>query len=330
MVLARIRLSATPARSSKRQLSLKRHIMACLCRNHNIYGLPANSRGKHCCAKRYLPVGAQRAYIACMQNSTALMLAIGGSDCCSGAGIQADLKAASAQGVYCLCAVSCVVAEIPGKVLSIQGVEPQIVADQLAILFENYPLEWVKTGMLWSPQIMEVVIAALERYRPRLVVDPVMIASSGDSLIESRALELLQQKLLPLATLITPNMDELGVLVGRPIETVAQLQAASIELAAKYSTQVFGKGGHLPFDQQRYDCLANAQGLLAEWSSPTLHDIDTHGTGCSLAASCCALLSRGLALEEACGQARSAIASAIKNHHRWQTPQARLDALRLL
>lgn len=265
-----------------------------------------------------------------MQNSTALMLAIGGSDCCSGAGIQADLKAASAQGVYCLCAVSCVVAEIPGKVLSIQGVEPQIVADQLQILFENYPLEWVKTGMLWSPQIMEVVIEALQRYRPKVVVDPVMIASSGDSLIESRALELLQEGLLPLASLITPNMDELGVLTGETIRSVEELQAASIALAGKYSTLVFGKGGHLPLDQQRYDCLAGADGLLAEWSSATLHDIDTHGTGCSLAAGCCALLSKGLSYVEACQQSRQSIARAIANHHRWQTPQARLDALRLL
>jgi hydroxymethylpyrimidine/phosphomethylpyrimidine kinase len=147
-------------------------------------------------------------------------LTIAGSDNSAGAGAQADLKTMSALGVYGVTAITCVVAEVPGKVSAIQPIEPAIVAEQIRLLFGAFPIVAMKTGMLFSRAIIETVVQTLEECfrasgrRPALVIDPVMVATSGDPLLEPDAVDLYREKLLPLATLATPNMDEVRMLLG--------------------------------------------------------------------------------------------------------------------
>ena len=140
-------------------------------------------------------------------------LTIAGSDNSAGAGIQADLKTFSARGIYGLTAVTCVVAEVPGRVAAIQPVAPEIVAEQIRLSFEAYPVAAVKTGLLHSREIIAAVCDELEKQAATVVVDPVMIATSGDPLLKTGAIALLEKRLFKLATLVTPNLDEATVLL---------------------------------------------------------------------------------------------------------------------
>src|SRR5688572_13961463 len=165
-----------------------------------------------------------------------VVLTIAGSDNSAGAGAQADLKTMSALGVYGVTAITCVVAEVPGKVSAIQAVEPAIVAEQIRLLFGSFPIAAMKTGMLYSRAVIEAVCDTLAELqagqvnRPFLIVDPVMVASSGDPLLEPNAIALLRERLFPLAHLLTPNLDEVRVLLGRPVMAVADMEAAGAQL----------------------------------------------------------------------------------------------------
>jgi hydroxymethylpyrimidine/phosphomethylpyrimidine kinase len=149
-----------------------------------------------------------------------VVMTIAGSDNSAGAGAQADLKTMSALGVYGVTAITCVVAEVPGKVSAIQAVEPRIVAEQIRLLFEAFPIAAVKTGMLYSREIIATVCDTLEECfarggpRPFLVVDPVMVATSGEPLLRNDAVALYRERLFPLAGIITPNLDEVRTLLG--------------------------------------------------------------------------------------------------------------------
>src|SRR4051812_6433779 len=176
-------------------------------------------------------------------------LSIAGSDNSAGAGAQADLKTMSALGVYGVTAITCVVAEVPGKVTAIQPIEPRIVAEQIRLLFEAFPIGAVKTGMLYSREIISTVADTLEECfagRPvPLVVDPVMVATSGDPLLQTDAIALYRERLFPHATLVTPNLDEVRTLLGRPITSLNEMRRAGSELAAQFATSFLIKGGHL-------------------------------------------------------------------------------------
>ncbi|MEI6340194.1 MAG: hydroxymethylpyrimidine/phosphomethylpyrimidine kinase, partial [Verrucomicrobiota bacterium] len=143
--------------------------------------------------------------------SKPVVLTIAGSDNSAGAGVQADLKTFSHFGCYGLTAITCVVAEVPGKVSAIQPVKPEIVAEQIALGFAAFPVGAVKTGMLFSTPIIEVVAEILDAKKTRLVIDPVMVASSGDPLLKKSAIAAYRRMLFPLATLVTPNLDELKI-----------------------------------------------------------------------------------------------------------------------
>src|SRR4051794_33979376 len=170
--------------------------------------------------------------------STPVAMTIAGSDSSAGAGIQADLKTFTYFHVDGLTAVTCVVAEVPGLVQSIQAIDAPVVRDQVRLGFEGYPVGAVKTGMLYSAEIIATVCDELERItpvaRPALVVDPVMVASSGDSLLQPEAARLYEERLLPLAALVTPNLDEAGVLARRKLTNLIDLMAAGDELAKRY------------------------------------------------------------------------------------------------
>ena len=258
-------------------------------------------------------------------------LSIAGSDNSAGAGAQADLKTMSALGVYGVTALTCVVAEVPGKVSAIQAIESRIVAEQIRLSFEAFPIAAVKTGMLYSREIIETVCATLAECfgkcarRPLLVVDPVMVATSGAALLQADAVALYRERLFPLADLITPNLDEVRTLLGRAVTSVAEMQRAGEELAAQTGTAVLVKGGHLR-EAVATDLLFENE-RVHEFSAPFVPGVSTHGTGCTYSAAITAGLARGLPLVDAVGEAKVFVTRAITHFLRWEHEGRTTDAL---
>ncbi len=242
-------------------------------------------------------------------------LTIAGSDNSAGAGAQADLKTFAALGVYGLTAISCVVAEVPARVSMIQGVDPSVVAEQIRLSFEFFPVAAVKTGLLHSREIMEAVCDALAGPRPFLVVDPVMVAASGKPLLKEDAVIIYKERLFPMASLVTPNMDEAGTLLGRPVSTEAGMREAVEELAKRFGTAFLLKGGHLRGGAAK-DLLFH-DGRVAEFSAPFVENVRTHGTGCAYSAAITAGAAKGLPLDEAIPEAKRFVTEAIRKHLRW-------------
>ena len=248
-------------------------------------------------------------------------LSIAGSDSSGGAGIQADLKTFSALGVYGLTAVTCIVAEIPGKVSLIEPVSPQIVREQIEVLAKSFQITAIKTGLLYSAEIISAVAKAIQNlgkmFGPqiRLVIDPVFVATSGDPLLEPPAIETYEKKLFPLASLITPNLDEAGRLLGTKIKDRQSMHRAGKELEKRFRTGILLKGGHLRGDQAIDLLFSN--GKVVEFSAPFLRGVATHGTGCTYSAAITAGLAKGLPIEEAITQAKKFVTDSIARHFRW-------------
>jgi hydroxymethylpyrimidine/phosphomethylpyrimidine kinase len=255
------------------------------------------------------------------------VLTIAGSDSSCGAGIQADLKAISALGGYALTALTSVVSESPGKVSLIRLLDPEIIADQIRVLLAAFPIRAAKTGMLGGAEQVHAVVHAWRSHAfdIPLVVDPVMVATGGGKLMMDDAISMIQTELLPLATLITPNMDEATVLWSQPVTDREEMAACAWELAQKYQTSVLIKGGHLR-DDSAADVLCTDDGLY--WlEADRTPDVQTHGTGCTYSASIAAGLAQGLNLLDAVTQAKGYISAAIADHFRWQTPLGTVHAL---
>lgn len=256
-------------------------------------------------------------------------LTIAGSDCSSGAGLQADLKTFSHFKVYGLTAVTCVVAEIPGKVTRIQAVDLPVLEDQLRLLLEGFPVAAVKTGMLYSREAVGMVAAAFAemplRRRPALVVDPVMVATSGDALIHGSAVAAYQEELFPLAQLITPNMDEAAVLLGSEIRTVDDLRTGAEALHERFGCAVLLKGGHLK-GGAAVDVLRDADGF-AEYTAERVPGVSTHGTGCTFSAAITSHLALGRSLRQSVAAGKKYITRAIGQSFRWKQGRHRVDAL---
>lgn len=259
-----------------------------------------------------------------------VVLTIAGSDSCAGAGLQADLKVFTAHQVHGLTAVTCVVSEVPGHVSRIHPIPPEVIADQIRLLLDAYPVAAVKTGMLYNAEIIRLTADVLQslpaRRRPSLVVDPVMVASSGDPLITPDAIAAYQEILFPMATLITPNLDEASVLLGRPLQQLADLAPAAAELFARYGCGVLLKGGHLA-TAEAVDLLQDADGTLT-LSSPFIHGLSTHGTGCTYSSAIAANLARGLGLWAACRASKRYITLAIRDSLTWGRGAGKVQALR--
>lgn len=242
-------------------------------------------------------------------------LAIAGSDNSAGAGIQADLKTFARLGCYGLTAVTCVVSEIPGKVAAIQPIKTGIVASQISLCLEAFPVGAAKTGMLFSTPIIEAVAAVLAGTRIPLVVDPVMVASSGDPLLKKSAIAAYRRLLFPKAALVTPNLDELKILAGREVRNLAEMKDAGRALVDQYGCAFLLKGGHLR-GRAAVDFLATAEGF-EEFSAPFIRGLETHGTGCTYSAAVTAGLAAGQSLPEAVAAAKSYITKAIGGSLRW-------------
>ena len=256
------------------------------------------------------------------QRQLPVALTIAGSDCSAGAGVQADLKTFSALGVYGLTAITCVVAETPGKVVRIQAVEADVVVEQVSILLESFPVAAIKTGMLYSDEIVQRIAGTLREWNARkgtptaLVVDPVMVATSGDLLLQKSAIEIYERELFPLATVVTPNLDEAATLLGEPIHDLAAMRAAGHRLEDKYGVPMLLKGGHLGGDTA-VDLLFHRDGAVVEVAAPFTHDVQTHGTGCTYSAAIAATLASGASLEEAIARGKRFVTAAIAQHFAW-------------
>ncbi len=244
-------------------------------------------------------------------------LTIAGSDNSAGAGIQADLKTFSHFHVYGLTALTCVVAEVPGHVKSIQAVEPGILADQIDLSLKHFPVGAIKTGMLYSTELIRVVVQALRGQSIPLVIDPVMVATSGDPLLQSDAIDAYRNELLPLATLVTPNLDEACVLLGgEKISTVEEMERAGRALSDRFGTAFLMKGGHLP-GGSAIDLLVS-EGRVAHFEAPFVAGVMTHGTGCTYSAAITAQLALGCPLIEAVARAKNYITGAIGQSFQWE------------
>lgn len=238
-------------------------------------------------------------------------LTIAGSDSGGGAGIQADLKTFSAHHVFGMSVITAVTAQNTVEVRSIQSIDTTIIADQIVAVFEDITVDAVKIGMLGSSETIETVANQLKVYNPtNIVLDPVMIAKSGDRLLSQDAIATLKEKLLPLATVITPNLPEAEALTGMQIETKQDLYTACQQLHDLGAKHVLLKGGHsLGNPNDLFYDGENFHWLKAE-RIPTKN---THGTGCTLSSAIASNLANGLTLLEAIESAKAYITEAIRN-----------------
>lgn len=281
-------------------------------------------------------------------------LTIAGSDSSAGAGIQADLKTFAALGVYGLSVLTAITAQNTLGVSAVEEVTPALVEAQIDAVLDDIGADIAKTGMLSSTLIIAVVVKQVRKWGLHLVVDPVMVAKSGASLLKPDAVAMLRSQLLPLAEVITPNIPEAEVLTGQRIETLDDMRAAASAIFSMGARHVVVKGGHRGQKREGALLLQRSQGLpqqgLAQGTAPTdiyfdgkrflelraerIQTVHTHGTGCTFSAAITALLARGLSVEEAVSGAKHYITGAISHapglghghgpvEHFWQWEQQR-------
>ncbi len=239
------------------------------------------------------------------------VLSIAGSDSGGGAGIQADLKTIAALGCYGMNAITALTAQNTLGVRAIHGVPPEILSAQIDAVVEDIGVHAVKIGMLHAPEIVMAVAGAIDRHAlQKVVLDPVMVATSGAVLIDNPAIAVLVRELFPRAVLVTPNLDEAALLVGRPLQNAQDMESAAGELLAMGARAVLLKGGHLPGDTVM-DLLVTAGGCSHWMQAPRIPSANTHGTGCTLSSAIASGLALGLPLLEAVEMARAFVRAAM-------------------
>jgi len=240
------------------------------------------------------------------------VLSIAGSDSGGGAGIQADLKTFAALGCFGMTAITALTAQNTCGVRAIHPVPPEMLRAQIDAVLEDIGADAVKVGMLHSPEIVRTVAQAIDRHHlSRVVFDPVMVATSGAKLIDDPAIAVLVAELFPRATLITPNLDEAALLVGRPLVCAQDMAQAAAELLANGARAVLLKGGHLAGDVVM-DLLLPAEGEPLWMQAPRIATANTHGTGCTLSSAIAAHLALGAPLIDAVQQARAFVRQALQ------------------
>jgi hydroxymethylpyrimidine/phosphomethylpyrimidine kinase len=241
------------------------------------------------------------------------VLSIAGSDSGGGAGIQADLKTFSALGCYGMTAITAITVQNTLGVKAVHSVPVDILRGQIDAVVEDIGVDAVKIGMLATPEVVRTVADALRRHGlDKVVLDPVMVATSGDRLMAEDTKDVLVRELFPLATVVTPNLDEAALLIGRQIEGIDGLEAAASDLLALGAPAVVLKGGHLEGDWV-VDLLATRHGLRHKLESQRIATHNGHGTGCTLSSAIAAHLALGLPLTEAVTSARTYILGAIRS-----------------
>jgi len=242
-------------------------------------------------------------------------LTIAGSDSGGGAGVQADLKTFAALDCYGTSAITCLTAQNPDEVAGVEAVEPEMVALQVATVCKGFPVAAAKTGMLYSAPVIQSVVDVLKTvHLPFLCVDPVMVATSGARLLREDAVETLCGRLLSLASVVTPNLDEAVILCGHEISSVEAMREAAKEIGEKFGISCVLKGGHLTGGSDGADTVSDVlyhEGNLIEERFPRIQARETHGTGCTFSAALTARVARGDDLPTAFRTARLFVADAL-------------------
>lgn len=242
-----------------------------------------------------------------MKMKTALTIA--GSDCSGGAGIQADIKTMTMNGVYAMSAITALTAQNTTGVRSIQESTPVFLEEQLDAVFEDIFPDAVKIGMVSSSELICVIADRLRYYNTKnVVVDPVMAATSGSSLIKTDAVQSLTTELLPIATLVTPNISEAEVLSGMSIQSKEDMQKAAKYIGDIYGCAVLLKGGHSINDAND---LLYSESTMCWFEGKRINNTNTHGTGCTLSSAIAANLAKGYSLQESVMRAKDYISGAL-------------------
>lgn len=238
------------------------------------------------------------------------VLTIAGSDCSGGAGIQADIKTITAHKMYAMSAITALTAQNTTGVYGIMEATPEFVAQQLDCIFTDIVPDSVKIGMVSNSKIIEAIVEKLKQYHAgNIVVDPVMVATSGSKLLSDEASRALTEKLLPLGTVITPNIPEAEVLCGFSIRDEEQMIRAAGEIAQSYKCAVLVKGGHLVNDAK--DVLYE-NGDVYWFCSERIDNPNTHGTGCTLSSAIACNLAAGCDLKNAISRAKEYLTGALR------------------
>ncbi len=236
-------------------------------------------------------------------------LTIAGTDPSGGAGIQADIKTMTANGVYAMSAVTALVAQNTTGVKSIQESSPEFLGEQLDCVFTDIFPDAVKTGMVANTKLIEVISTKLKQYKAKnIVVDPVMVATSGSRLISKEAIGALKEKLLPLACVITPNIPEAEVLSEMEIKNAHDMETATSKIALSYNCAVLCKGGHQINDA---DDLLWHDGISTWFHGQRINNPNTHGTGCTLSSAIASNLAKGFNLVDSIKLAKDYISGAL-------------------
>jgi hydroxymethylpyrimidine/phosphomethylpyrimidine kinase len=255
--------------------------------------------------------------------TTPVALTIAGSDSSGGAGIQADLKTFAALGVYGASVITALTAQNTQGVSAIDLVPPEFVTAQIEAVFGDLDVGAVKVGMVAQLSTIEAIVASLKRYSPKhVVLDPVMVATSGDRLLATEAVDALRTRLIPLASLITPNLPEAAALLGEGVASdAADIERQGRRLLAMGCPAVLIKGGHAD-GAESVDYLIEAR-RIARLAAPRVATKNTHGTGCSLSSAITAYLARGEAMESAVRNAKTWISAAIAAADRFSVGHGR-------
>ena len=236
-------------------------------------------------------------------------LSIAGSDSCGGAGIQADLKTMTMHGVYAMSAITALTAQNTTGVRAIQESSPEFLQQQIDAVFEDIVPDAVKIGMVSSAELIKVIAERLRYYHARnVVVDPVMVATSGSALMKTDAVQTLTAELMPLAAVITPNIPEAQILSGLTIESIEAMQTAAKQIGDTHGCAVLLKGGHSVNDAND---LLYANGQFRWFHGKRIKNPNTHGTGCTLSSAIAANLAKGYTLSDAVQRAKEYISGAL-------------------
>lgn len=246
------------------------------------------------------------------QPTLPVALTIAGSDSGAGAGIQADLLTFAARGVFGTTAITCLTAQNPRGVSGVHAVPAAFVTEQCRQVADHFHPQALKTGMLLTAEIAAAAADFIAASGIPAVVDPVMVATSGATLLDPAAIEVVRRRLLPLAALVTPNLDEATLLLGRPVQGGEQGAAEALELARLHGAPFLLKGGHAAGDDL-VDVLAWPDGRTRLFRARRVPGVDTHGSGCTLSAAITAELAKGQPLAEAVAEAHAYLQEAIRN-----------------
>lgn len=239
------------------------------------------------------------------------VLTIAGSDCSGGAGIQADIKTITAHKLYAMSVITALTAQNTIKVEAVQGVKKDFVAQQLECVFSDIFPDAIKIGMVFQEDTIDVIVEKLKEYKPKnIIIDPVMISTSGSKLLDQKAIKSMVEELMPLADLVTPNIPEAEVLTGSSIKSKEDIKKAALQIGQQLRTNVLLKGGHL---EKTADDLLFINNECIWITQERIENPNTHGTGCTLSSAIASNLAMGYSMEESVRNAKKYLTGALKD-----------------